>query len=130
MKAVKWVVLLLLMVLLITFLVQNIDAILAATTFELKLFGLVHISSKPIPLYALILGSIFGGGLTTAIYLGLGNFRLRNSLRSLQRQNSSLQEELKSLRNLPITEAEVPTSQSAETSGSSFAEEVEAAGTR
>jgi uncharacterized integral membrane protein len=130
MKAVKWVVLLLLMVLLITFLVQNIDAILAATTFELKLFGLVHISSKPIPLYALILGSIFGGGLMTAIYLGLGNFRLRNSLRSLQRQNSSLQEELKSLRNLPITEAEVPTSQSAETSGSSFAEEVEAAGTR
>ena len=130
MKAVKWVVLLLLMVLLITFLVQNIDAILAATTFELKLFGLVHISSKPIPLYALILGSIFGGGLMTAIYLGLGNFRLRNSLRSLQRQNSSLQEELKSLRNLPITEAEVPTSQPAETSGSSFAAEVEAADTR
>ena len=130
MKPVKWVVLLLLMVLLITFLVQNIDAILAATTFELKLFGLVHISSKPIPLYALILGSIFGGGLMTAIYLGLGNFRLRNSLRSLQRQNSSLQEELKSLRNLPITEAEVPTSQPAETSGSSFAEEVEAADTR
>jgi uncharacterized integral membrane protein len=130
MKAVKWVVLLLLMVLLITFLVQNIDEILAATTFELKLFGLVHISSKPIPLYALILGSIFGGGLMTAIYLGLGNFRLRSSLRSLQRQNSSLQEELKSLRNLPITEAEVVTSQPAETSGSSFAEEAEAADTR
>jgi uncharacterized integral membrane protein len=130
MKAVKWVVLLLLMVLLITFLVQNIDEILAATTFELKLFGLVHISSKPIPLYALILGSIFGGGLMTAIYLGLGNFRLRSSLRSLQRQNSSLQEELKSLRNLPITEAEVVTSQPAETSGSSFAEEVEAVDTR
>jgi uncharacterized integral membrane protein len=130
MKAVKWVVLLLLMVLLITFLVQNIDAILAATTFELKLFGLVHISSKPIPLYALILGSIFGGGLMTAIYLGLGNFRLRNSLRSLQRQNSSLQEELKSLRNLPITEPEVVTSQPAEISGTSSAEEAEAADTR
>jgi uncharacterized integral membrane protein len=130
MKAVKWVVLLLLMVLLITFLVQNIDAILAATTFELKLFGLVHISSKPIPLYALILGSIFGGGLMTAIYLGLGNFRLRNSLRSLQRQNSSLQEELKSLRNLPITEPEVVTSQPAEISGTSSAEEGEAADTR
>ena len=90
----------------------------------------MHISSKPIPLYALILGSIFGGGLMTAIYLGLGNFRLRSSLRSLQRQNSSLQEELKSLRNLPITEAEVVTSQPAETSGSSFAEEAEAADTR
>ena len=125
MKPVKWVVLLLLMVLLIAFLVQNIDEILAATTFEFKLFGLVHFSSKPIPLYALILGSIFGGGLMTAIYLGLGNFRLRNSLRSLQRQNSSLQEELKSLRNLPITEAEVPTSQPAETPGTDYVERAE-----
>jgi lipopolysaccharide assembly protein A len=129
MKPVKWVVLLLLMVLLIVFLIQNIEAILAATTFEFRLFGLLHVSSKPIPLYALILGSIFGGGLMTAIYLGLGNFRLRSSLRSLERQNSSLQEELKSLRNLPITEAEVVASQPAKTPGSEYAEEAEEAKT-
>jgi len=129
MKPVKWVVLLLLIVLLIVFLIQNIDAILAPTTFEFRLFGLLHVSSKPIPLYGLILGSIFGGGLMTAIYLGLGNFRLRSSLRSLQRQNSSLQEELKSLRNLPITEAEVVTSQPAETPGTDYAEEAEEAKT-
>jgi len=129
MKPVKWVVLLLLMVLLIAFLVQNIDEILAATTFELRLFGLVHISSKPIPLYGLILGSLFGGGLMTAIYLGLGNFRLRSSLRSLQRQNSGLQEELNSLRNLPITEAEVPPRRPAEIVGTDSAEEAEEANT-
>ena len=129
MKAVKWVVLLLLMVLLIVFLIQNIDAILAPTTFEFRLFGLLHVSSKPIPLYGLILGSIFGGGLMTAIYLGLGNFRLRSSLRSLQRQNSGLQEELNSLRNLPITEAEVPTRRPAEIVGTDSAEEAEEANT-
>ena len=129
MKPVKWVVLLLLIVLLIVFLIQNIDAILAPTTFEFKLFGLLHVSSKPIPLYGLILGSIFGGGLMTAIYLGLGNFRLRSSLRSLQKQKNSLQEELKSLRNLPITEAEVVTSQPAKTPGSEYAEEAEEANT-
>jgi uncharacterized integral membrane protein len=111
MKAVKWVVLLLLAMLLITFLIQNYHAILAATTFEFSLFGVLHLSSKPIPLYGLILGSVFGGGFMTALYLGLGNFRLRRTLRSVQRQNDSLQEELKSLRNLPITEADVPTSQ-------------------
>jgi hypothetical protein len=59
----------------------------------------------------MILGSVFGGGFMTALYFGLGNFRLRRTLRSVQRQNDSLQEELKSLRNLPITEADVPTSQ-------------------
>ena len=129
MKPVKWVVLLLLIVLLIVFLIQNIDAILAPTTFEFKLFGLLHVSSKPIPLYGLILGSIFGGGLMTAIYLGLGNFRLRSSLRSLQKQKNSLQEELKSLRNLPITESEVVASQPAETPGTKYSEEAEEAKT-
>jgi uncharacterized integral membrane protein len=111
MKAVKWVVLLLLMVLLIVFLFQNYEEFLSATTLELRLPLLPPLASKPIPLYALILGSVFGGGLMTALYLGLGNFRLRRNLRSVQRQNDSLQEELKSLRNLPITQEDVPTSQ-------------------
>ena len=130
MKQVKWVVLLLCMVLLIVFLIQNIDKILAATTFEFNLFGLVHLSSKPIPLYGLILGSIFVGGLMTAIYLGLGHFRLRSSLRSLQKQNRSLHEELKSLRNLPITDAEVPASHPVETSDNDYSEEAKEASTR
>ena len=130
MKQVKWVVLLLCMVLLIVFLIQNIDEILAATTFEFNLFGLVHLSSKPIPLYGLILGSVFVGGLMTAIYLGIGNFRLRSSLRSLQKQNRSLHEELKSLRNLPITDAEVPASHPVETSDNDYSEEAKEASTR
>ena len=130
MKQVKWVVLLLCMVLLIVFLIQNIEKILAATTFEFNLFGLVHLSSKPIPLYGLILGSIFVGGIMTAIYLGIGNFRLRSSLRSLQKQNRSLHEELKSLRNLPITDAEVVASQPGETSGNDYSEEAKEASTR
>ena len=127
MKPVKWVVLLLLALLLIAFLIQNYHAILAATTFEFRLFGVLHVSSKPIPLYGLILGSIFGGGFMTALYLGLGNFRLRRNLRSVKRQNDSLQEELKSLRNLPITQADVPTSQPLETVGNDSVEGAEEA---
>ena len=117
MKPVKWVLLLLLMVLLIVFLFQNYEAFLSATTLELRLPALPPLTSKPIPLYGLILGSVFGGGLMTALYLGLSNFRLRKTLRSAQRQNDSLQDELKSLRNLPITEADVTTSQPVETVG-------------
>ncbi len=127
MKPVKWVVLLLLSLLLIAFLIQNYHAILAATTFEFRLFGDLHVSSKPIPLYGLILGSIFGGGFMTALYLGLGNFRLHRNLRSVKRQNDSLQEELKSLRNLPITQADVPTSQPVETVGNDSVEGAEEA---
>ena len=127
MKPVKWVVLLLLMVLLIVFLFQNYEAFLSATTLELRLPALPPLASKPIPLYALILGSVFGGGLMTALYLGLGNFRLRRKLRSVKRQNDSLQEELNSLRNLPITEADVPTSQPVETVGNDSVEGAEEA---
>jgi uncharacterized integral membrane protein len=107
------VVLLVLAGLLLDFLIQNYHAILAATTFEFRLLG----SSKPVPLYGLILGSVFGGGFMTTLYLGWDNFRLHRTLRSVQRQNDSLQEELKSLRNLPITEADVPISQPVETVG-------------
>ncbi len=63
----------------------------------------------------------------TALYLGLGNFRLRRKLSSVRRQNDSLQEELNSLRNLPITEADVPTSQPEETVGNDSVEKAEEA---
>jgi uncharacterized integral membrane protein len=127
MKAAKWVALLFLMVLLIVFLFQNYEAFLSTTTLELRLPALPTLASKPIPLYGLILGSVFGGGFMTALYLGLGHFRLRRKLRSVEQQNNSLQEELKSLRNLPITEADVPTSQPVETVGNDSVEEAEEA---
>ena len=125
MKIVKVVVFLLLGVLLTAFLFQNYNAFLSTTTLEFRLPGLKAYRSIPIPLYGLILGSIFGGGLLAAIYIGLGNFRLRRANRLLRRQNNSLQTELKSLRNLPITEAEVPVSQPPGTVGSEPAEGTE-----
>jgi hypothetical protein len=54
-------------------------------------------------------------------------FRLRRKLRSVKRQSDSLQEELNSLRNLPITEADVPTSQPLETVGNDSVEGAEEA---
>jgi uncharacterized integral membrane protein len=122
MKPVKVVVVLLLGVLLIAFLFQNYSSFLATTTLEFRLPGLFQFSSMPIPLYALILFSLFGGGVIAALYSGLVQFRLRSALRSLRRQNNSLQEELKSLRNLPITEAEVPASPSTEPESAEEAE--------
>ncbi len=127
MKPLKVVVWLLVVILLIAFLFQNYSAFLATTTLEFRLPGLLNFSSMPIPLYGLILFSIFLGGVVAALYIGLGNFRLRSVLRSLERQNNSLQEELKSLRNLPITEAEVPASPPAKTPDRESAEDAEEA---
>lgn len=110
MKSFKAVIWGLLTLLLILFLFQNKEAFLSRTTLELNLFGPLQFRSVPIPLYALILAALFLGVLITAIYCGIGNYRLHQSVRSLKRQNESLREELKSLRNLPITEAEVSAS--------------------
>ena len=127
MKIVKVVVYLLLGVLLIAFLFQNYDAFLSTTTLEFRLPGITPFRSMPIPLYGLILSSIFGGGLVAALYIGLGNFRLRRKIRLLRSENKGLQTELQSLRNLPITESDIPVSQPVETIGSGSVEEAEEA---
>jgi uncharacterized integral membrane protein len=127
MKIVKVVVFMLLGVLLIAFLFQNYNAFLSTTTLEFRLPALTPFRSMPIPLYGLILGSIFGGGLVAALYIGLGNFRLRRKNRLLRRQNNGLETELNSLRNLPITESDVPVSQPPETVGGESAEIAEEA---
>lgn len=127
MRSVKAVLWALLTVLLLLFLFQNRDALLSQTTLELNIFGPLQFRSTPIPLYALILGSILLGAVVVALYCGLASVKLHQAVRSLRRQNDSLQTELKSLRNLPITEAEVPAGQPAETVGSESAEGTEEA---
>ena len=92
-KALIWGVV---MLLLVVFLFQNREVLLYEMDLKLVLFR-VTFRSMPIPLYALILGSLFLGVLATVLYCGLGNLRMRQTLRSLQRENENLQEELRSL---------------------------------
>lgn len=125
MKSVKAVIWASLTLLLLLFLFQNRDTLLANTTLQLTLIGPLQFRSTPIPLYALILVSLLLGVLFAALYCGLANLRLSKNLRSLRKQNLSLQEELKSLRNLPITDAEVPATRPADASGNESAEKAE-----
>ena len=83
--------------LLVVFLFQNQEVLLHELDLRLVVFGITF-RSAPIPLYALILCSLFLGVLGTALYCGFGNLRMRQALRFLQRENEDLQEELKSLR--------------------------------
>jgi hypothetical protein len=84
-------------VLLVVFLFQNGQVLLYEMNLKLALPG-VTLHSAPIPLYALILGALFLGVLGAAIYCGLGTLRCRQAMRSLQRENESLRDELRSLR--------------------------------
>jgi uncharacterized integral membrane protein len=85
------------MLLLVVFLFQNREVLLYEMDLRLVLFGFTF-RSMPIPLYALILGSLFLGVLATVLYCGLGNLRMRQTLRSLRRENENLGDELRSLR--------------------------------
>jgi len=92
-KALIWGVVTLL---LLVFLFQNREVLLYEMDLKLVLFGFTF-RSMPIPLYALILGSLFLGVLATVLYCGFGNLRMRQALRSVQRENENLQEELRSV---------------------------------
>jgi uncharacterized integral membrane protein len=96
-KALIWGVV---MLLLVVFLFQNRDVLLHEMDLRLVLFGFTF-RSMPIPLYAIVLGSLFLGVLATVLYCGLGNLRMRQTLRSLQREHESLQEEFRSLSPAP-----------------------------
>jgi uncharacterized integral membrane protein len=108
MKSLKPIFWGLLLVLGIIFFVQNIEALTHKTRLEFVLFGPLRLRSVPMSLYVFILIAFLLGLLVSAVYGFVEIYRLRQALRAMKRQNQGLQEELTSLRNLPITEAEVP----------------------
>jgi len=103
MRALKLLIWGVVTLLLVTFLFQNREVLLHEMDLQLVLFGFTF-RSMPIPLYALILSSLFLGVLATVLYCGLGNLRMRRTVRSLQRENENLQQELRSF-SPPATES-------------------------
>ncbi|MFP3869715.1 MAG: lipopolysaccharide assembly protein LapA domain-containing protein [Syntrophobacteria bacterium] len=125
MKSLKPILWGLLLVLGIVFFVQNIETLTYRTTLEFNLVGPLRFRSVPLGLYVFLLVSFLLGLLLSGLYGFVEIYRLRRALRAAKRQNQSLQEELKSLRNLPITEGEVSGGHPADTSRN---ESVEKAG--
>lgn len=102
MKSVKAVALGLFVILLILFVVQNLQAL--SHSESLKLDILVTSFSTPPLMMALLLLACLAIGYLTAYLLGFTERRkLKKSLKSLQSRLSRTEEELHSLRNLPIT---------------------------
>ncbi|MEW6266389.1 MAG: lipopolysaccharide assembly protein LapA domain-containing protein [Thermodesulfobacteriota bacterium] len=102
MKTAKAVGLGLLIILAVVFIVQNLKALTHAETFRFDLL-LVSVQTPPL-MTALILLLCFGLGFLAAYALGFSDRRrLKKTVNALKQQRVRLEEEVNSLRNLPLT---------------------------
>ncbi len=90
------------------FLVQNTDVLLQTITLQLELFSW-HISSVPVPLYLLILLAFVAGSLLALIYCFGEKIRLAKELRGVRKTIKKQEQELNSLRNMPLQENDYQT---------------------
>lgn len=102
MRYVKVLFVILLFVVAMVFFIQNVE--LMEKTFQLRLaFGDAYsFYSLPIPLYAYIIGSLALGSLVTMLYLLADRLRVGGQLKACRRRVAALEQEVNSLRNLPL----------------------------
>jgi putative membrane protein len=102
MNYIKAILVAALVALAIIFMIQNIEALSHPLSIRLNLF-FYQFESTPYATYLIIMLAFFVGVLATSL-LGLAErFRLRRGLKAKNDEITSLNRELNSLRNLPIT---------------------------
>ena len=102
MSYLKAIVLSAVVALAIVFMVQNIEPLSHPLSIRLDLFFL-KFASTPYPTYMVILLAFFVGLLAASLLGLLERYRLRKRLRQMRKEMDKLQQELSSLRNLPLT---------------------------
>lgn len=101
MRFIKVLFLILLFVVSMVFFVQNTETL--SQGIQLKLdFKYVEYYSVKLPEYLLILGAFALGGLLTLVYFLIDKIRTSRQLKHCRSQLDALQQELNSLRNLPL----------------------------
>jgi lipopolysaccharide assembly protein A len=85
------------------FFVQNTEALSDAIQLKFQLFGLRWVSI-PFPYYMLILIFFVLGSIFTLLFFLSDKIRLNRELRSCKHRIGALQQELNSLRHLPLDE--------------------------
>jgi len=104
MRFIKVLFLLALFVFSILFFSQNNDALLQELTLVLDIPYVATLHSIPLPFGFLILFAFVAGSLMTLIYFAVDKFRNSARIRENHTRISSLEQELNSLRNMPITD--------------------------
>lgn len=105
MKYVKNVLLLLVVVLLVIFVLQNGEQLTKPVDFRLDLY-VEEVSLGPSPLYSVLLITFFTGLLISGVLGWIQRLRRRAENKRLNRLLMEKDRELNSLRNLPVLEGE------------------------
>jgi uncharacterized integral membrane protein len=85
------------------FFVQNTGVLVSKLRIKYELFGLDWVSD-PVPIYIFILLAFVLGALITMLYLLLERIRQGRELKYYRLQVNKLQQEINSLRNMPLEE--------------------------
>ncbi|MGM0425067.1 MAG: LapA family protein [Thermodesulfobacteriota bacterium] len=93
------------------FFVQNTGVLVSKLQIQFQLFGLDWLSA-PIPIYIFILLAFVIGALVTMLYLLLERIRQGREIKHYRLQIQKLQQEINSLRNMPLEEEASKESQS------------------
>lgn len=103
MRYFKVLVIVLLFFVCMVFFVQNTGVLVNKLQIRFELFGLDWLSG-PVPVYIFILLAFVIGALVSMLYLLLEKIRQGKELKNYRAQISKLQEEINSLRNMPLEE--------------------------
>ena len=104
MRFIKVLFLLALFVFSILFFSQNNSVLLQDLTLILDIPYIATLHSIPLPFAVLILTAFVAGALMTLIYFAIDKFRTSAKLKECRTRMASLEQELNSLRNMPISE--------------------------
>ena len=101
MKYLKLTGIVLLIILLGMIAMQNYDVLSAEFSFKLNVFSYLF-ETQPLSIYLMIIVTFLFGVILTVFFIVSEIFNLRKRLADVSRQLSNYEEELKSLRNLPV----------------------------
>jgi len=102
MKHLKFILAVIIILVVVILLVENHEAFSTKVVFRIDLFTL-HYQSPEISMYYIVGISFLFGVLITGLYGVVERFQLKREIRTLNNRAKEKDEELNSLRNLPIT---------------------------
>lgn len=105
MRYVKFLVLLLVFVVSMLFFVQNNQSLSTAVVLEFNVLAL-HLYSLPLPVYLLVLAGFCLGALFCLAFLLIDRIRLGFELKSLRTRYATLEDEVLSLRTIPLNQSQ------------------------
>lgn len=103
MRFLKILALLIFIAILLIFFQQNTEILNTGIQFQLAMFGNIW-RSMQMPLYFVLVAAFFLGGVLTLLYFFIEKLRLAKQLRTCRSQIGKLEQEVNSLRNLPLQE--------------------------